>query len=125
MSSGVIDRFDSLGICSFTWYPQCVQAADLMFSPAAALLFQSTERLLIDVGSVRVATNGMEEILKLLTERDIEHTNNLPFIPATYTRHSPEARPPVELVSIFLFLWFSLSLHPPYVPIEICAVSER
>lgn len=48
----------------------------MMFSGAVALLFQSAERVLIDVKSIHVATNEMEEILQLLTERDIEHTNN-------------------------------------------------
>lgn len=47
-----------------------------MFSDAEALLFQSAEQALIDVKSIHVATNEMEEILQLLTERDIEHTNN-------------------------------------------------
>lgn len=55
------------------------------------LLFQSTERVLIDVESVRVATIGMEEILKLLTERDIEHTNNLPLLFSSYL-HLPFLR---------------------------------
>lgn len=50
----------------------------MMFSDAEALLFQSAERALIDVKSIHVATNEMEEILQLLTERDIEHTNNPP-----------------------------------------------
>lgn len=117
MSSGVIDRFDSLGICSFTWYPQCVQAADLMFSPAAALLFQSTERLLIDVGSVRVATNGMEEILKLLTERDIEHTNNLPlhssYLHSPFPRSTPPCRACVN-ISLSLGLAQPTSTICPY-----------
>lgn len=50
----------------------------MMFSDAEALLFQSAERALIDVKSIHVTTNEMEEILQLLTERDIEHTNNPP-----------------------------------------------
>lgn len=50
----------------------------MMFSDAEALLFQSAEQALIDVKSIHVATNEMEEILQLLTERDIEHTNNPP-----------------------------------------------
>lgn len=50
----------------------------MMFSDAEALLFQSAKRALIDVRSIHVATNEMEEILQLLTERDIERTNNTP-----------------------------------------------
>lgn len=50
----------------------------VLFSGAEALLFQSARRALIDVKSIHVATNEMEEILQLLTERDIEHTNNPP-----------------------------------------------
>ena len=53
----------------------------MMFSNAETLLFQSAERALIDVKSIHVATNEMEEILHLLTERDIEHTNNPPHPP--------------------------------------------
>lgn len=47
-----------------------------MMLSTEALLFHSAERALIDVESILVATNEMEEILQLLTERDIEHTNN-------------------------------------------------
>lgn len=53
----------------------------MMFSDAEALLFQSAKRALIDVKSIHVATNEMEEILQLLTERDIERTNNTPPTP--------------------------------------------
>lgn len=83
------------------------------------LLFQSTERLLIDVESVRVATIGMEEILKLLTERDIEHTNNLPVLSSSYL-HSPFPRSKPShraRVNISLSLGLSHTLYPPYVPI--------
>lgn len=47
-----------------------------MFSDAEALLFPSAGRPLIAVKSIHVSTNEMEEILQLLTARDIEHTNN-------------------------------------------------
>lgn len=68
-----------------------LQACSVMFTDAAALLFQSAERALIDVKSIHVATNEMEEILQLLTERDIEHTNNLPLLPVpTHTLLSPD-----------------------------------
>lgn len=47
----------------------------MIFHDTEAFLFQSTERALIDAKSIHVAVNEMEEILQLLTERDIEHTN--------------------------------------------------
>lgn len=59
----------------------------MMFSDAEGLLFQSAKRALIDVRSIHVATNEMEEILQLLTEHDIERTNNTP--------PTPFLRPPV------------------------------
>lgn len=74
------------------------------------LLFQSTERLLIDVESVCVATIGMEEILKLLTERDIEHTNNLPLLSSSYL-HSPFLRSNPAFISCQCFSVFG-SLSP-------------
>lgn len=63
----------------------------MMFSDAEALLFQSAKRALIDVKSIHVATNEMEEILQLLTERDIERTNNTP-------PPFPFLRPPISSV---------------------------
>lgn len=63
----------------------------MRFTDAAALLFQSAEQAPIDVKSIHVATNEMEEILQLLTERDIEHTNKLPLRSNAYP-YSPFPR---------------------------------
>lgn len=75
------------------------------------LLFQSTERVLIDVESVRVATIGMEEILKLLTERDIEHTNNLPLLFSSYL-HLPVPKKQIPPSSSRQYFSVSGSLSP-------------
>lgn len=94
----------------FACYYQCVQTAGLIFSHAAAL-FQSTERLLIDVKSIRVPTNEMEEILKLLTECDIEHTNNLPLRSSSYLYlYRPFPRITPLLWSLYQYLSASKSL---------------
>lgn len=69
--------------------PRC----SMTFSDAETLLFQSAERALIDVKSIHVATNEMEEILHLLTERDIEHTNNPPTLLCSFLR------PPIFSIS--------------------------
>ncbi len=86
----------------------------MMFSDAEALLFQSAERALIDVKSIHVAANEMEEILQLLTERDIEHTNNPPhlFLTPTHFLHSPDIHSGLTL-SIFLCLYVCLCLYHP------------
>lgn len=83
----------------------------MMFSDAEALLFQSAERALIDVKSIHVATNEMEEILQLLTERDIEHTNNppLPPTPIPLPRHTLQS----NSVDISLSDSLSLSVYHP------------
>lgn len=69
--------------------PRC----PMTFSDAETLLFQSAERALIDVKSIHVATNEMEEVLHLLTERDIEHTNNPPTLLCSFLR------PPIFSIS--------------------------
>lgn len=61
----------------FTLYPRRVRTASSPPWRSPTLPFQSAARPLIDVRSIHVAPNEMEEILQLLTERDIEHTNNL------------------------------------------------
>lgn len=86
-----------------------LQARSMMFADAAALLFQSAERALIDVKSIRVATNEMEEILQLLTERDIEHTNNLPLRSSAYP-YSPFPRRTHRSNSVNISLSVSASL---------------
>lgn len=91
------------------------------------LLFQSTERVLIDVESVRVATIGMEKILKLLTERDIEHTNNLPLLFSSYL-HLPFLRsnPPPRRARVNISLSLGLS-HPIsiiYPCINLCYIRK-
>lgn len=74
----------------------------MMFSDAEALLFHSAERALIDVESILVATNEMEEILQLLTERDIEHTNNpTPPHPAP-TPTVPQTLTPLWCFSVYI-----------------------
>lgn len=82
----------------------------VMFSDAEALLFQSAIRPLIAVKSIHVATNEMEEILQLLTERDIEHTNNPPpLVPTpTHILRSSDTRSSLTQ-SIFLCLSLRLS----------------
>lgn len=94
-----------------------------MFSDAEALLFQSAERALIDVKSIHVATNEMEEILQLLTERDIEHTNNpeppLPpslsyaylYSPSLFPRHTLQSNSVNISLSLRLSLPISFSVH--------------
>lgn len=81
----------------FTMYNQRLRTSfhDAQWrSPIAeTLLFQSAERALIDVKSIHVATNEMEEILHLLTERDIEHTNNPPTLLCSFLR------PPIFSIS--------------------------
>lgn len=95
-----------------------LQACSMMFTDAAALLFQSAERALIDVKSIHVATNEMEEILQLLTERDIEHTNNLSLLSAsTHTLLSLDVHSGRSCQYFFVCLCFSLSLyHPVWSP---------
>lgn len=82
----------------------------MMFSDAEALLFQSAERELIDVESIHVATNEMEEILQLLTGRDIQQTNNPPLlVPSpTHILQSPDVHSSLT-PSIFLCLSLRLS----------------
>lgn len=125
MSRGVIDWLISFfrDLHFLTWCSWCVQLAELI-SLAAALLFQSTEQLLIDVESVRVATNGMEEILKLLTERDIEHTNNLPLHSSYLLSPFPRITSPCR-ACVNISLSLGLSPYPQYVPIEMWFISER
>ena len=83
-----------------------------MFSDAAALLFQSAKQAVIDVKSIHVATNEMEEILQLLTERDIEHTNSLPLHSNAYP-YSPFPRRTLgsNSVNISLSVFAPLSLY--------------
>lgn len=87
----------------------------MTFCDAEALLFQSAERALSDVKSIHVATNEMEEILQLLTERDIEHTNNPPSPILRLPIFSvPSAHTPVHLRPCFsVCLRGSLRLYHP------------
>lgn len=111
MIDGFILYFSSL-LSRFTLYTRCLQTASLLhtFSDAAALLFQSTKRVLIDVKSIHVAANEMEEILQLLTEHDIKHTNH------PNTLHPPDVHSSqlcqCVAVGLCLSLHYALSQHP-------------
>lgn len=89
----------------------------MTFSDAEALLFQSAKRALIDVKSIHVATNEMEEILQLLTEHDIERTNNPPLHSYAHP-YSSLPRHTLQMYCQYFSVCFrSLSQYTLYYPV--------
>lgn len=117
----------------FTLYPRRVRTVSSPPWRSPTLLFQSAAWPLIDVGSIHVAPNEMEEILQLLTERDIEHTNNLRLRSSSLPvlSHLPDVTRSGWTLSIFLCpsprsvsSWVCTSRKPSYGRIYLSVCTE-